>query len=805
LSKRPKPHSRHAPFAQHAGKPEQQATRLRRGVLLGVLAAAIVVAAVVAAGFYGFHSGYFASQPHDGANPAAARYVGRAVCASCHEQQDKAWQGSHHHLAMQAAGPSTVLGDFRNTKFNYFGVESRFFMRDGKFMVRTDDHDGKLTDFEVKYTFGVTPLQQYLIEFPGGRLQPLGIAWDTRASNEGGQRWFHLYPKENINHKDPLHWTGIYQNWNLQCAACHSTNLRKGYDALANAYRTTYSEINVACEACHGAGSGHVEWAAKHKGSYGPDDARGFVAPMRSGWKDAWKFPTPDAKYAQREGSADPAVMHSCASCHSRRSTIAEGGRPGAVLDDAHRLAMLTQPLYHADGQQRDEVYTWGSFLQSKMYAKGVTCMDCHEPHALKMRAEGNALCGRCHNAAVFDTQKHHFHQENSKGSQCVGCHMPAKNYMQVHSRLDHSIRIPRPDLSISTGSPNACTQCHAERKPEWAAAAMDKWYGTSWRERWHYGTTLQAGATQGAKALPSLLALADDARTPSIVRATAALLAQSHVRPEHLPEVRKLLANADPNMRIAALGMLELMDPAARAQAAGPLLADAVRGVRFEAARILSDVGDDSLSTEQRAPREKVTAEYLDSLKHDADWPATNVNIGNLHMRQHRIAEAIAAYERALFLDQRFAQAYVNLADAYRQQGRDTDGEKVLRRGIALLPQAADLRHALGLLLVRKGEKHEALKELSAAATLAPDNARYLYVFAVGLHSAGKRTEALAVLRKGDMRHPYNLEILSALVSLNREARANKAALVYAKKIAEALPHDAEVARLVVDLEGKQ
>ena len=786
--------------AQFPTKP-QVATSWRRTLLLGL---AIAAAIVVAAGLYGWRSGTFSSRPGDSAaHAAAAQFVGRAVCSTCHAEQDKAWQGSHHQLAMQAANTATVLGDFGNTKFRHVGVESAFFMRDGKFMVRTDGPDGRLADFEVKYTFGVAPLQQYLIEFPGGRYQALAIAWDTRPKGAGGQRWFHLYPNDKIDHKDQLHWTGLYQNWNLQCAACHSTNLHKGYDAAANAYKTTYSEINVACEACHGAGSGHVEWAKDNKGPYAPQDAKGFAAPMHSRWNDAWKFPASDAKYAQRDKVADPAAMNACAACHARRSTIAEGGHAGAVLEETHRLALLTPPNYHADGQQRDEVYTWGSFLQSKMVQHGVTCMDCHEPHALKLRAQGNALCVRCHNAAVFDTEQHHFHKTGTKGAQCIECHMPAQNYMQIHARLDHSIRIPRPDLSSSLGSPNACTQCHTGRKPDWASAAMDKWYSKAWRERWHYGTTLHAGVTQGAKALPSLLAIADDAPMPSIVRATAATLAQPYLRPENLPAVRKLLANADPGVRIAALGMVESFEPAVRAQAAAPLLADPVRGVRIEAARVVADVGDDQFAPDQRRSREKAVAEFVESLQQDSDWPAANVNLGNLRMRQGRPGEAIAAYERALSMDPRFAGAYVNLADAYRQQKLENDGEKALRRGLSVLPRAADLHHALGLLLVRRGDKSAALRELALAAQLAPDNARHAYVYAVGLNSAGKRAEALVVLRAADKRHPYDLEILSALISMNREAGNTRDALGYARKIAEVLPDDPGVKRMLAELEA--
>jgi predicted CXXCH cytochrome family protein len=705
---------------------------------------------------------------------------------------------------MQEANAATVLGDFDGVKFKHYGVESTFFKRDGKFMVRTDGADGKLADFEIKYTFGVWPLQQYLIGFPGGRYQTLGIAWDSRAKNEGGQRWFHIYPNEKMDHTDQLHWTGLYQNWNLECAACHSTNLRKGYDAANNTYKTTFSEIDVACEACHGPGSRHIEWANKARPWYSSsaETDKGLLI-LRSRWNEAWQFSPPDAKIAERDKPADAAAMNVCAACHARRSAIAEGGTPGAPLEDTHRPALLTPPNYYPDGQQREEDYVWSSFLQTEMYRKGVTCMDCHDAHTLKLRAEGNALCTRCHSAAAFDTEKHHFHKAGTAGAQCVECHMPARNYMVIDARRDHGIRVPRPDLSIPLGSPNACTQCHAGRKPEWAAAAMDQWYGKTWRNRPQYGTVLHAAATQGAKALPSLLALANDPAAPSIVRATAATLGQPYIGPGNLPALRNLLAHTDPTLRIAVLGLLEPFESAVRVQAAAPLLADPVRGVRVEAARLLADVPDAQLPLDRRDARERALKEYVDSLQQDSDWPAANVNLGNLYMREGRSTEAIAAYERALSLDARFAGAYVNLADTFRRLGREAEAEQILRRGLALLPRAADLHHALGLLLVRKGDKAAALRELAQAAKLAPDNARYSYVYAIALYSSGQRGAALTALRTLDQRHPYDLEILAALISMNREAGDAKAALPYARKVAEILPDDPGVKRLLGELEG--
>ena len=778
----------------------------RTGLLLAAGLAAVVIAGIA----------YFVTAPNKPAPlrtpsvaksetqpaPAHANFVGANACMQCHQSEFKAWTGSHHQLAMQAANESSVLGDFGNANFKHYGVDSTFFKRDDKFMVRTEGPDGKLTDYEVKYTFGVWPLQQYLIEFPGGRYQSLTIAWDTRPKSEGGQRWFHLYPHEKIDYKDQLHWTGPYQNWNMQCAECHTTNLHKGYDAAANSYKTTFSEINVSCEACHGPGSLHVEWAKQAKAPSSPQYDKGLTVLLQSRWQEAWKFPDPKAKYAKRDTPADPTVINICAACHARRSTIAEDGQPGAPLEDTHRLAMITPPLYYPDGQQRDEDYIWGSFLQSKMFQHGVTCMDCHDPHSERLRAEGNALCTRCHNSAVFDSEKHHFHRVGTKGALCVECHMPAKNYMLIDARRDHSIRIPRPDLSPSLGTPNACTTCHTGRKPEWAAAAMDKWYGPAWRDRPQYGTTLNAAETQGAKSLPALIELASQVSSPAIVRAAAATLAQSSLRPEFLPTIERLLHDPDPKVRIAALGLLEQFDAAVRVRSCAASLSDPVRGVRIEAARVLADIPNTQFPIDQRNARENAAKEYFDSLELNADWPVGNVNLGNLYLRQGHFEKAETAYERALSLDSHLVGAYVNLADAYRQQARDDAGEQVLRRGLSLLPRAADLHYALGLLLVRKGDKTTALKELATAAKLAPDNARYAYVYAVGLNSNGKRNEALALLKATDARHPYDLDVLSALISINREAGNNKAALVYAKKASEALPDDTEVKRLVTELE---
>ena len=365
-----------------------------------------------------------ASRP--GSHEAAeATYVGGEACAACHAREHELWIGSHHDLAMQLADEASVLGDFDDATFTYYGVQSTFFERDGVFSVRTDGPDGKLHDYEIAYTFGVYPLQQYLIGFPGGRYQPLGIAWDSRPAAAGGQRWFHLYPDVPIESGDELHWTASNQTWNFMCAACHSTNLQKNYDLETDSYNTTWSEINVSCEACHGPGSTHVEWAAG-----GADLDNGLIVHLTPGGEWSLEAATGTARLSSPRGSH--AQIETCAPCHSRRSAVDERQTQGHLLLQNYRLALLTEGMYYADGQIEDEVYVYGSFLQGKMYHAGVTCSDCHDPHSLRTRAAGNALCTRCHLSTRFDTPTHHFHSEGSTGAACVSCHMPTRTNLCI-------------------------------------------------------------------------------------------------------------------------------------------------------------------------------------------------------------------------------------------------------------------------------------------------------------------------------------------------------------------------------------
>ena len=706
-------------------------------MLLAGIGAALAVLGLAVGGWWW----YAGREPE----AAGAVYVGRQACAGCHAPVAERWQESHHAQAMLPATDASVAGDFNDARFTYAGVTSTFFRRDGKHLVRTDGPDGQLRDYEIAYTFGVSPLQQYLVRFPDGRLQALSIGWDSRPRAQGGQRWFHLYPGQNVTHRDELHWTGPSQNWNHMCAECHSTDVRKGYDPRTGRFATRYAEVNVACEACHGPGSRHVAWA-RREGDWPRLDGgtKGLAVALDERRAGTWTIDAETGNAQRAPPGRAGREVEMCGRCHARRGQLSDDYVPGRPLGDTHRVAVLEDRLYHPDGQIRDEVYEYGSFLQSRMFRQGVTCSDCHDPHSGRLRAPGSQVCLGCHAASKYETATHHFHQVGSRGADCVACHMPTTTYMVVHPRHDHSIRVPRPDLSVTLGVPNPCTGCHAERSAAWAAGQVEAWYGRPARGHQRFAEALHAGAIGRPEAPDLLRALARDGDQPAIARASALERLAAFPSAATLEAIRAGLTDGDPLVRRAAAGALAGADPSVLIPLLAPRLEDPVRDVRMAAARALAGVPPQRLTEAQRKALDRALAEYVTAEQFNADRPESHLNLGLLYAAQGRPAEAEAALRAALALDPRFVPAAVNLADLYRAVGRDADGERVLREAIEREPRSAAAHHALGLLLVRQQRRPEARVALAAAARLAPESARYGYVYAVALHGAGEVRAAL-------------------------------------------------------------
>ncbi|MFQ3324431.1 MAG: putative CXXCH cytochrome family protein [Pseudomonadales bacterium] len=685
-----------------------------------------------------------------------ADYVGSQACANCHQQETQLWQQSHHHKAMEQANAETVLGDFSGVTFEHFGLVSEFYKKADRYFVKTDNSEGKLEEFEISYTFGFDPLQQYLIKFPDGRYQALGIAWDSRLKAEGGQRWFHLYPDEKVDFENPLHWTGAFFNWNSRCASCHSTNLEKNYSFAADKYDTSWSEVNVACESCHGPASNHLDWTKKQQA-----DAlfKGFELSL----DDAGMFTgSGDQTTAKRsDGKRPRQQIEACAQCHSRRAETKEAS-VGDAFFDGHQSQFLTEQLYFPDGQIRDEVFVYDSFKQSKMYGEGVVCSNCHEPHSSKLKIEGNGLCLQCHSPAEFNTPKHHKHEDNS-GAQCVNCHMPERTYMVVDPRRDHSFKIPRPDISVTHGTPNACTQCHSDKTDQWAADISLTWFDNLTS---HPNTAdlFSKGWVGDASAAPDLIALVNDDSQSAILRASAAQILGNYPSQQTLQVLMTALQSEDTEVRIGAVRALEFL-PAPRRVVLLQLLNDPSKAVRLEVARLLASMPQENLPPQVIGMVNEAFDEYIAAQMVNADMPGAQLNLGVFYSARGQFTDAEVAYKHALRLAPKFVPALLNLADFYRSQNRDWQAKPLLEQAIAVAPDQAPSHHSLGLLLVRQKQLTDALVSLKTASELAPETIRYAYVYAVALDSAGQTQQAVDQLLKALKWAPQDYQLLSGLV----------------------------------------
>lgn len=696
--------------------------------------------------------------------PAQQRdgYVGRQACAACHRAEAEAFAGSQHDLAMQEPTAQSVLGDFGGVKVVHGGVETVFSRQGEQFVVRTDGPDGQLRDYPVAYVFGVQPLQQYLLDVGNGRLQALGIAWDSRRREDGGQRWFHLYADLVPPAGDELHWTGLQQNWNFMCAECHSTNLRRGYDVGADRYRTTWSEIDVSCEACHGPGAGHVAWA-----QLAADDParaqrldRALVVQFDERRAVRWQRDGKTGLPVRSRPRATQKELDTCARCHSRRSVFAEDFVPGKPLLDTHFPALLTEGLYRADGQMEDEVYNYQSFLQSRMCQGGVTCSDCHEPHTAKVRVRGNGLCLLCHDPQL-DSRAHHHHEPGTEAGKCTACHAPTVTYMGVDARHDHSFKIPRPDLAPS-GVPDACTGCHRDQQPQWAVAQLQEWYGRVRKNLYPWTAPFAAARAQRPDATALLLPIARDAQLPAIVRATALHELPLPLEGDAVGVLRHALEEGDPLLRWTAT---ERLGEAGDAEPLRPMLRDPVRGVRIAAADALLGADPAGWSERDASALRSAVAEYEAAQRTNADRPEAHLELGTLALARRDVAGAEQEYRTALRLHPTFMPAFVNLADLFRELGREPDCERTLREGLAKSPRDGHLLHALGLCLVRQGKPVTAVEALQQAVAAAPDEMRFAYVCAVAQQSIGRLDDAITTLDAACTRLPDDATLVALLV----------------------------------------
>lgn len=714
-----------------------------------------------------------ASAPTPAAQPA--QLVDESTCAGCHQTQLKDWQGSHHQQAMKPATEGNVLGDFADVTFKGETETSRFFRKDGEYWVNTPGADGKPADFKVAYTFGFEPLQQYLLEFPdeqgrpSGRLQALGVAWDSRK-----HQWFQLMPGQRIDFKDELHWTRPAQNANFMCVECHTTGFKRNYIAATDSFASHWNSLGVGCQACHGPASKHLEWARKPD----RDAAKGFDVPLQN--------------------ASQSTIVETCARCHARRAPLGDGYQNQHRFMDDYLPSTLTRELYEIDGKIKDEVFEWGSFTQSKMFAKGVQCTDCHNPHSGELKAPGNGVCLQCHNTAGkavrpqidgkglqaknYDSPEHTHHKPGTPGAQCTSCHMPGRYYMVNDYRHDHGFTLPNPAHARRIGAPDACLACHKDTPAKKVSDQFRQWYASELPAKTNassnpvprYDDTLwkaRNGKPGASRALHLLLA---DTSLPAIRRATLIAELPSYPSQRSLELAALALKDADPQVRTAAINVLlslangpqqGLVLPTLLA----PLLNDPIRAVRIAAAWQLAQLPPQSRAGLSTA-LEKGLSEYEEVQNDLTERAEANLNLAMLYQATNRPEKVEPALRAAIARNPDFLPATVTLIQWLEASGRAPEARQLLEDSLHLHPGSGLLHHVNGLALVRAGQRPQALKELREAVRLAPDDDQFRYVLAIALHDTGDADGACHELEQLLQRHPANRAARLTLLDYLRE-----------------------------------
>lgn len=606
-------------------------------------------------------------------------YVGSSTCADCHEAEMEAWKNSHHALAWTFANEDNVLADFGSTTFSHKKADWYFSKDTDNFVVETLGDDGEKKQYKVVGVAGIAPLQQYLVDIGDGHIQALDVVWDVEK-----ERWYHLYPDQDLPPGDGLHWTGPYKNWNARCAECHATGFQKNYDPRSNRYQSKAEEIGVGCEACHGPAEAHLAWARDNEAdlaAYG----EGLTAP---GFTIDTAAKNPEIEIQQ------------CAGCHSRREPFKDGNpTPGTPFHDAYRLSLLREGLYHPDGQILDEVYVYGSFLQSKMYANGVRCSDCHDVHAAELKAEDNSLCTQCHSPAGnprflslrkvnYDDPAHHFHETGSPGADCKSCHMIERDYMGIDGRRDHSFRIPRPDLTVKTGAPNACNDCHDDKTADWAAAELERRFPNSENRGLHFGEVFHRAWNGESSAYAELMELAENTNLPDLVRASALDILQRPNDPEVAARAEIFLEDDSPLVRSAAVVLQRAAPPMERIQRISSLLSDPVSSVRMAAAREFLNAPIARMPPNLEKAYQGAMNEWRAALAARADFPETHLALGGTALVMRNLPAAEQAFRKTVEMDPQLVQAWSMIVRLLDAQGDRTGAKTALEDALKVNPE---------------------------------------------------------------------------------------------------------------------
>jgi predicted CXXCH cytochrome family protein len=687
-------------------------------------------------------------------------------CLDCHASIVDQWSSSDHGNAMNIASEQTVLGDFNNQTVTHFSQKARFFKNQNKFQIEFSENNQ--TDiYSVKYVFGHHPLQQYLIPTNDGKYQVFPFAWDARKIDEGGQRWYPIYPSEDILKDDRLHWLQPMQNWNGMCADCHSSGLIRNFSSETHQFETQLSHLNVSCSSCHGDKTKHSQ---KYKAKV--PNTSNELSKIEKSQLGNWLFGDGD-KIAHWEGQPrDNSFMDTCFACHSLRSPLTDGIDPHKPYLDQFSPSFLTPPLYYEDGQIKEEVYVYGSFLQSKMYAAGVNCLDCHNAHTMQLKIEGNGLCLQCHSSQAYQTESHTHHNLKSSGGQCVNCHMPASTFMGIDSRRDHSFVIPKPTMSKRLNSPLACLNCHTQENHDWADKIIKSWFDNSTSISEIEYSNVMKGKSLSKNQIFELI---NKDELSVIKKASLITTLPNHVKMLTDIDIKNYINSNEPLIRLAVAQIGTLLPPIQRKKSFKQLLTDSYKAIRIAAVGHLINLGLDDKSFKD-ALNELTYSNKINRWRGEG-----NLNQSLIQYQLGNSSEAISLLEFGIDTEPYFAPNYINLAELYRTLGLLKKERETLLEGIEANPTNAIMYHSYGMHQIRAKNADEALSAFQKALELSPETPRNWYIYALALDNVGDTQQAISVLKNGLKLH-QDASLKQLGINLSHKAHDDKSLIYFSK-----------------------
>lgn len=708
-------------------------------------------------------------------SPVTSAYVGSASCERCHADEHAQWKDSLHIQMTKPIADATIVGDFsEGTTFADHDRAYAFGRKDGRPFVTVKFGQAPPETFSVDFTLGSKRYQGYLSMLPEGRMFVLPIFWHVEH-----KRWMDW--KEITPIPDGAH--DIRQIWNVNCFNCHATNIVQGYDVVAKRYNSSWTEMGIGCEACHGPGREHntlMEAWEKNpalKPAYDNSDQNRQLS---------------DTLKILSTRSSDPKrTFDTCAYCHGNKNNVFVGFKAGDKYTDFAMPFLISEPIpandhqgeFWPDGRpnrfNRPQALTMSGCFE----AGAISCASCHLSHGSKHEAslkvdihdgrKGDELCTQCHSSpkpsafakATADKQapgpvpasfigaglqQHTFHAPQSEGSRCINCHMSDVNWRLLVRKRDHTFQAPVPENTARFGIPNACTTCHDDRSPEWAARQMDEWWGDAERrgQSVRLADTMYRAGSGDASTLPGLARLAVDRSQGLLVRASAAeyiarLVSEGQSDSQRTGSMQTQTSfaggaggaggagragraggagragSATPAIVNALIGAADDPEPVVRAaaltalgaigdreRALGPVLArlvDQSRVVRARAAEVLETFGVVRLPGAAGEALRKAQDEYVLSLDTFPDLAAKHAAKGWFELERGNSDAALVALDKAITVEPNYAYPWVVKGVLSARQGRFAEATEMWKKARSIEPSYPNIDQLIGAAEKRK------------------------------------------------------------------------------------------------------